>query len=218
MNYKDSWAPADEDQAQYLIDTTREGETFWNEGARLADWVMRFAPKNASTVMEYGCGIGRIIGRTGAPNPIGIDVSPQMLAFAREKFPKVAFLECNGNSIPLTAGRVDLAYSVLVLQHLDAADADAVVHDIARVLRVGGRALLSFSGFGRPWSEGQTVDQGKLHWEGKRNGSFCPAHGCIAYTEEIVRTLASAAALKVLDVQHEVTDSYHHNYVLLAEK
>jgi ubiquinone/menaquinone biosynthesis C-methylase UbiE len=71
-----------------------------------------------------------------------------MLAAARrrlEGLPNVRFARGEGTSMPaVPGGSVDLAYALLVLQHLEREDAFALLRDLRRALRPGGRAFLTF--------------------------------------------------------------------------
>lgn len=217
MSYQEAWAPASMEQAQFLIDTTREGEAFWAEGAALAATVMADAPPATEVVVEYGCGVGRIIGQVRAPHRIGVDVSAEMLALAAERFPEVEYRPCDGASIPLEDGSACFVFSILVLQHMDAADVAAVVADVGRVLRPGGRAWLSFSAFGSEWSLCGTVARGPLNWNGTRAGSSSPAHATLAYTPEIIHDLAVDGGLHVSEIRPGLLDDRVYDYTLIAE-
>lgn len=217
-SYDQAWQPGSLAEATYLIDTARDGEEFWQQGELDAVEAMAHAPTDARVVVDYGCGVGRSIGTVNTPVTIGVDVSPQMLALAQLRFPDTLFLRCDGRSIPLPSGYACFIYSNLVLQHMDVQDVDAVVHDVGRVLRSGGRCYLRFSAFGQGWRPDATLSRGPLHWTGRRTGSFSPAHGTIAWPREIIETRATEAGLEVNQIQHVVLDPYHHDHALIATK
>lgn len=202
--YGEQWAPDSLEQAQAWIDTSRPDEGFWEEGVRLADEIMRSAPEKTKTAVEYGCGVGRIIGNIDATNRIGVDASARMLAYAADKFPTVDFVQCDGRSYPIDDNSVDFAYSILVLQHMDAPDAAAVVKDTRRILRPKGVCWLMFSAFGQPWTHDAEVPRG------------VPMHGTLAYTREIVEQLAIDAGLKIDGVFADDTIETHPTLTLVA--
>lgn len=204
MSYAACWAPDTIERAQAWIDTGHPTEGFWEIGAQIAAEVMDYAPAAAKTVVEYGCGVGRIIGQLDAPVRFGVDVSAEMLRFAVERFPEVHFLQGTGDRYPLGDDEADFACSFLVLQHMDAADAAAVVKDTKRILRPGGSCFLSFSAFGREWAEDAVMDR------------TTPMHATLAYTEEIVERLAADANLRIDEVQHDTRVAGYPNVNLVA--
>jgi SAM-dependent methyltransferase len=96
-------------------------------------------------VLEVGCGVGRV-GRELAGHCrewIGCDVSPSMLAFARELLadsPNVRLVEISGFDLaPIEDASVDVVYCTVVFMHLDEWDRYGYVEEARRVLRPGGR-------------------------------------------------------------------------------
>lgn len=213
-SYAEAWSPQTIEEAEFLIDTKRSGDDFWRQGRNLARFVMTYAPTNTHVVCEYGCGVGRIIGEVAAQITIGIDVSWEMLDFARGRFPHTMFRQTDGHSIPLDDASVDFAFSVLALQHMDAADVASVLYDVARVLTDDGRCYLRFSGFGKPWGSDEKVVRGPLKWNGGREGSYSDAHGTIAYTPEVIQQLADENCLQVFDI--ETVDDGQLDYALIG--
>lgn len=94
--------------------------------------------------LEIGIGTGVIakglteIGRS----VVGIDIAPLMLTQARQRIgTRVAV--ANAECLPVATARVDNAYSIWVLHLVDIA---AVMTEVARVLRPGGRYVVSPAG------------------------------------------------------------------------
>jgi SAM-dependent methyltransferase len=99
----------------------------------------------ADTVLEIGCGVGRV-GQILAPRVrewIGCDVSGNMLTHARQRLagrPNVRLQEIDGVSLaPIPDASVDLVYSTVVFMHLVEWDRWNYVREAFRVLRPGGR-------------------------------------------------------------------------------
>lgn len=98
-------------------------------------------------VLEVGCGTGLILERLAkvADDAKGIDLSPGMLARARERGLDVVLGSVT--DIPFADDRFDLVCSFKVLAHVP--DIGKALAEIARVTRPGGHMLLEFY---NPWS------------------------------------------------------------------
>jgi SAM-dependent methyltransferase len=98
-------------------------------------------------VLDFGCGAGRLTQALAdyAGEVVGVDVSPPMLAVAREldTAGRCRFvLNDTADLRQFAAGGFDLVYSDLVLQHLPASVIDGYLAEIVRVLAPDGVALL----------------------------------------------------------------------------
>ena len=97
----------------------------------------------AGDALDAGCGTGRHAGRLveRGHRVIGVDGSPEMLAKARAALPDAEFREGDITSLPLEDASVDLAVCALALEHVE--DLAGAVRELARVVRPGGRIVLS---------------------------------------------------------------------------
>ncbi|MFE4977524.1 class I SAM-dependent methyltransferase [Kitasatospora sp. NPDC056651] len=95
------------------------------------------------TALDAACGTGRQTGALVARGhrTIGVDQSPEMLAKARERAPEAEFRAGHLEDLPLDDDSVDLAVCSLAMTHLE--DLSAGVAELARVVRPGGRILVS---------------------------------------------------------------------------
>ena len=99
------------------------------------------------SVLDAGTGTGRIL-ELLAPHVgrgVGIDVSPEMLAIARDRLSKIGATHCQVRlgdvyRLPLTGGAFDAVIFHQVLHYLD--DPQAALREAARVLAPGGRILI----------------------------------------------------------------------------
>jgi ubiquinone/menaquinone biosynthesis C-methylase UbiE len=105
----------------------------------------------AREVLDVGCGTGALLDAI-ARRPItegqprrrltGVDLSPQMLAVARDKLGESAALAvADAARLPFRSGRFDLAFSSSALHHLR--DPLLALREIRRVLRPGGRVAIT---------------------------------------------------------------------------
>jgi len=98
-------------------------------------------------VLDIGSGTGELERLIRERDPrttlVGVDVTPQMLAAAREKFrddPKATFVLAQAESLPFASSEFDAVVSCNMLHHVGA---PAVLFgEWARVLRAGGRMVL----------------------------------------------------------------------------
>ncbi|GLZ49806.1 hypothetical protein Acsp06_59910 [Actinomycetospora sp. NBRC 106375] len=94
-------------------------------------------------VLDAACGTGRwatyLAGR--GHTVTGVDQSRAMLDRARAKLPDARFLDGELTDLPLADASVDAAVCALALVHV--ADLAAAIGELARVVRPGGRIVLS---------------------------------------------------------------------------
>ncbi|PGH44980.1 Methyltransferase domain-containing protein [Micromonospora sediminicola] len=99
-------------------------------------------------VLDYGCGYGRLAGllaEWGFENVEGVDVAPRLVARARERHPGTRFTVLDRPPhLDVPDGGVDVVLLFAVLTCLpDDAAQRALVRELHRVLRPGGRLYLS---------------------------------------------------------------------------
>jgi ubiquinone/menaquinone biosynthesis C-methylase UbiE len=99
------------------------------------------------TVVDVGCGGGRAVGELAGlgARAIGIDVDPEMIAVAAERWPAGEFHVGDATALPLDDASVTGYRADKVLHVLD--DPTAAITEAKRVLRPGGRAVLT----GQDW-------------------------------------------------------------------
>lgn len=93
--------------------------------------------------LDAACGTGRHTAALVARGykTIGVDQSPEMVAVAQQKVPEAEFRIGHLENLPLDDGSVDLAVCGLALTHLP--DLSAGINELARVVRPGGRVIVS---------------------------------------------------------------------------
>jgi len=114
--------------------------------------------KDADFVIDVGCGSGRLacqLARLPQLNYLGTDVVPTLLDYAREisKRPDFRFVHTEGTSIPAANESADFICFFSVFTHLLHEDSFRYFREAARVLKPGGKLVMSFLEFRIP-----------LHW------------------------------------------------------
>ncbi len=94
-------------------------------------------------VLDVGCnhGYGTRVISEGARSIVGVDVSPTSIAEARRRHPHLRFEQVDGSTLPFEDASFDLVTSFQVIEHV--ADVPPFLSEIDRVLRPGGRAVLT---------------------------------------------------------------------------
>ncbi|MGD9696610.1 MAG: class I SAM-dependent methyltransferase [Thermoleophilia bacterium] len=196
------WSPEDEAEARLLIFNDDDPEAFERSGRADAERLGRFfGPGDA--VLDLGCGIGRVA-RYVAPEARelwAVDVSPTMLDYITRRLadrPNLRTVRCEGTRAPgVPDGAIDFAYSLLVLQHMPREDAFALLVDLRRMVRDGGRVFLTF-----PNLLSDEYLEGFLQYV--RAGEVANPVRARVYTPQEVERLLPAAGFEVEDLDPTV--------------
>ena len=101
-------------------------------------------------VLDLGCGAGRFVAalRAEGADPVGVELSEGALERARRNVPgaDLRLLGADG-TIPLDDSSVDLVWCSEVLEHVP--DTSHALSEVRRVLRTGGRLLVTTPYHGR---------------------------------------------------------------------
>jgi SAM-dependent methyltransferase len=116
------------------------------------------------TVLDYGCGtgLGSAVLAEGCRHITAIDISPEAIAYAREKYPSpnICFRQAEPLEkapLPFADGSFEGVVSLQVIEHL--ADPGRYLAEISRVLKPGGVVIvatpdrdLRLLPFQKPWN------------------------------------------------------------------
>jgi len=104
-------------------------------------------------ILDVGCGDGKITAELALAVPrgrvLGVDASPEMIAFAQQAFPPAANLKFqigDARRLESVGGPFDLVYSNAALHWVD--DHEAILRGAAAALKPGGRLMISCGGKG----------------------------------------------------------------------
>src|SRR3954470_17399163 len=133
-------------------------EAFWADAPRDPEpwaWEARRAlllgeARPGERVLDLGCGAGRFLAalREAGADPVGVELAAAAAERARENVPGADVrLVGEDGSLPLGHGEVDLVWCSEVLEHIP--DVGHTLLEIRRVLRRGGRALITVPFHGR---------------------------------------------------------------------
>jgi SAM-dependent methyltransferase len=144
------WDAAARENAAWYVATgyTVEDTAFFAKGAAETDRCLAFcdiAVRPDDTVLEIGCGVGRMTHRLAelAAHVIAADISQEMLDRAAKDLidkPSVQYVLVTGDgTLPMPDASVDLVFSYITLQHVPTPAAQLLyLCESLRVLRAGG--------------------------------------------------------------------------------
>jgi len=101
-------------------------------------------------VLDLGCGVGRFVAalRAAGAEPVGVELAEAALERARRTAPGADLRRvAPDGSLPLEHGEVDVVWCSEVLEHVP--DTVAFLTEVRRVLRRGGRLLVTVPDHGR---------------------------------------------------------------------
>jgi SAM-dependent methyltransferase len=100
------------------------------------------AAEKDSRTLEVGCGAGNIIAQVPSQHRTGIDLSDHLLEIARRNCgPQVELCKGNAEELPFKDASFDRVFCTEVIEHVQ--HPEHVLREITRVLRPGGRAVIS---------------------------------------------------------------------------
>ncbi len=99
---------------------------------------------DGSRLLDVGCGTGQLLRRLGGRfHRAGCDPAEEMIRRARERNPGVELRVATAESLPYEDAAFDAALCIEVMRYL--ADPEPALGELARVLRPGGLALVTFA-------------------------------------------------------------------------
>src|SRR3989344_59270 len=115
----------------------------WIERSRVRRILSFLAVQPAHRVLEVGVGAGNILAQIPSLHRAGMDLSPTLLAMARQRLPDARLYEGNAEEFPqeLRAQQFDRVYCSEVLEHVQ--HPERVVREMAAVLAPNGIAVIS---------------------------------------------------------------------------
>ena len=133
----------------------RDADAFKEKSQQLSTWVYIGGPeidtfaqslsdKDNAKVWDQGSASGRIVKRLISngikpENIIGVEISPDQVAIAREEIPQATFIVGDLATVDLEKNSIDAATQHMVGEHLDDATLAAVNKNTYGVLKSGGR-------------------------------------------------------------------------------
>jgi SAM-dependent methyltransferase len=162
------------DRAVFVAQSAEAAQTIRQALAACGDPI-----EAVGSLLDFGCGCGRVL-RQWASLPAtevhGTDYNPKLIAWCRENL-RFATFGLNGLAPPLAyeAERFDLVIAISVFTHLTADLESRWMAELRRVLRPGGRLLLSTRG--TAWVDHLTSAERETYLRGDRVDRYAEAVG-----------------------------------------
>jgi SAM-dependent methyltransferase len=145
---------------QYELQTHQlEDHHWWYRGRRrVVDEVIRsLGLPPGARILDAGCGSGRnMVELAPYGNVTGVDVSPASVDVAKARDVGEAMVASLSEPLPFPDASFDLAVSLDVLEHID--DDRSVLRELRRVIRPGGRLLVTVPAYPWLWSSHDEVN------------------------------------------------------------
>lgn len=185
------------------IYNTTNADAFEEGGQIDAKWLSD-SYDASSTVLDLGCGMGRVA-RHVAPHCQtlwAVDASSRMLELAAQAMAdrtNINYALCRDTSIPdVPDESVDLAYAILVLQHVEREDAFLLLKELRRVVRPTGTVMVTF-----PNLLSDVYLESFLEYV-RTGASSYPARARMYTPQEVERILPYAGFSVTIDAQTEI--------------
>ena len=128
------------------------GGKYFEIGNIEKDILIRFGLKHNMSLIDYGCGSGRLANALPIDlniNYLGIDIIDELLEYAKKKSPEnYRFIRHRKLSVPVESESVDMICAFSLFTHLLHEESYIYMEDMKRVLKIGGRLIFSFLEFG----------------------------------------------------------------------
>lgn len=122
---------------------------------------------SGGTIADVGCGPGHVTRHLAERHAavVGVDLSPRMVAIARNRAPELPFVVGSLLGLPLRDGSCTGALALYSIIHLAVDERAQAFRELARVLRPGGWLLVAFhvdsAGFAAGEVNGMTTFLGR---------------------------------------------------------
>lgn len=171
--------------AQMIPDTTAESPL----DLGVVDHFIAVLPASHSPVLDAGCGTGRMLtylADHGVRNRVGVDLSDEMLAFARRSHPGTPLEVADLRSLPVADGSMRGVLCWYSIIHSTTEEVALIAREVARVLEPGAPAAFGFQA-----GVGERVVEGAY-------GHDITLHGVLHSTSEVAEALIDAGLEIVL--------------------
>jgi SAM-dependent methyltransferase len=167
------------------------------------------AVESCSLILDNGCGNGKNCNR-GDCIFIGTDTCRRFLEISGEKPEIIDTIAMNSKMLSFRDDSFDYVLSIAVIHHIYLeSDRVKAIREIARVLRTGGKALISV------WSKHKHYDYGDniIPWNNQKKGEIVDRYYHLFKKDDIVSLVNKISGIKIIDVSE-----CYNNYFITIQK
>jgi SAM-dependent methyltransferase len=116
-------------------------------------WAFERIPDGTTRLLDAGCHDGATTAafRARCDQAVGIDTDVAALRAGRDRFPRVALLAASAAALPFADGAFDCVVFSEVIEHVPANEEEHCIRELWRVMRPGGRLILTTPHRGTFW-------------------------------------------------------------------
>lgn len=115
---------------------------------------------HASRHLDFGCGPGTLVSLLPASiTAVGVDIAGDQIAYARQHYagPAKEFIPIDSMPLPFADQTFETISCVEVIEHLDAGTTEAIFSEFLRVLKPGGKIIVTTPNYGSLWPVVETL-------------------------------------------------------------
>lgn len=198
-------------------------QQFYDSGPFHIDPIARDLEKHTGArpsgrALDFGCGVGRLAEAmlTYCDQVTGVDISPGMLALARERGSRVRYVD----QIPDEA--FDWINSFIVLQHIPPARGEEIIETLLSRLAPGGMISLQITiwrDMGHVWPEERGLRRLFRAERQRRWARRLPLGQILMYDYDLSRVVRLVNKAGIEDIRLVSTDhGGHHGVIILGRK
>ncbi|HEY3325434.1 MAG TPA: methyltransferase domain-containing protein [Planctomycetota bacterium] len=118
------------------------GAVRWVENKRTRTVLRKLAAQRGDKILDVGCGCGHILAQVECAERHALDLSKFMIGLARERLgAKATVVQGDAEKLPFADASFDRVIASSLLAHV--LHPDAVVDELRRVVKPGGRVIIS---------------------------------------------------------------------------
>lgn len=130
----------EQNSLEYIL-PKRDFDRFWEEGRLQAEELQKNINAD-DVVLEFGCGVGRILTNIKCKAKFGSDISKSYLDRIQDE--NITTLNSDGKRLELKNETIDFIYSIMVFQHIPYEYHTEIFKELLRVLKKGGELYIQF--------------------------------------------------------------------------
>ena len=122
----------------------RSEKVFWNEGKAQANQIKKHYDNSDGIILDFGCGIGRILEHLKAKEKHGADASAKFLRAIDNSNSDIVTHYSDGLNIIQDYDYFDFIFSIMVFQHNEKKHHTDILKNLYKCLKTGGKILIQF--------------------------------------------------------------------------